>query len=87
MNLTSAALQSAVALAGYDAEKESEATGERPKVITIRDEHFQAVVDRRREFVEYRKSIRNQDEDTRAYQEGSRAPPPKKRRMEETGRW
>jgi hypothetical protein len=77
-----AALQSAIALAGNDAEKEARAAGERPKMITIRDEHFQTVVDRRKEFVEYRKSIRNQDEDTRAYQEGSRAPPVKKRRME-----
>ena len=77
-----AALQSAIALAGNDAEKEARAIGERPKMITIRDEHFQIVVDRRKEFVEYRKSKRNQDEDTRAYQDGSRAPPTKKRRTE-----
>jgi hypothetical protein len=77
-----AALQSAIALAGNDAEKEARAIGERPKMITIRDEHFQIVVDRRKEFVEYRKSKRNQDEDTCAYQDGSRAPPTKKRRTE-----
>jgi hypothetical protein len=42
--------------------------------VIVKDDHFHTVVDRRKEFVEYRKSIRNQDEDARAYQEGSRAP-------------
>lgn len=51
--------------------------GKRVSKIVVRDEHFQIVVDRKREFIEYRKSIRNQDEDTRAWQEGSR-PLPKK---------
>jgi hypothetical protein len=70
-------LQTAVALASYDAEKEAEATGEKQGRILVRDEHFQAVVDRRRDFINYRKSIRNQDEDARAYTEGSRGPPSK----------
>jgi hypothetical protein len=71
-------LQTAIALAGYDAEKEAEESGVGPTKILVGPEHFEAVVDRRKEFIEYRKSIRNQDEDARAYQEGSRAPPPRK---------
>jgi len=57
---------------------EAEADGAQPLRITVRPEHFQTVVDRRKEFIGYRKSIRNQDEEARAYTEGSRAPPPKK---------
>lgn len=45
--------------------------------IFVRDEHFQAVVDRRKEFIDYRKSIRNMDEEARAYTEGNRALAPK----------
>jgi hypothetical protein len=52
--------------------------GTRPGRIVVQPHHFQAVVDRRKEFIEYRKSIRNQDEDARAYVEGSRAPPSRK---------
>jgi hypothetical protein len=75
--LTCIALQTAIALASYDAEKEAEASGDKTGRIEVRDEHFQAVVDRRKDFIAYRKSIRNQDEDTRAYSEGNRAPPKK----------
>jgi hypothetical protein len=73
-----AALQTAIALATFDAEEEVEADGTQPTRITVRPEHFQTVVDRRKEFVGYRKSIRNQDEEARAFSEGSRAPPPRK---------
>lgn len=85
------ALQSAIALATFDAEQEAEAaavaacggdgaaatttTTRKAGKIVVRDEHFQIVVDRKKEFLEYRKSIRNQDEDTRAWQEGSRPMP------------
>jgi hypothetical protein len=44
----------------------------------VRDTHFQTVVDRRKEFIAYRRSIRNQDEEARAFSEGNRAPPPKR---------
>lgn len=71
------ALQTAIALASYDAEKDAEATGVEAGRIQVRDEHFQAVVDRRKDFIAYRKSIRNQDEEVRAYSEGNRAPPKK----------
>jgi len=76
--LNSKALQTAIALATFEAEQGSEETGVKPAKIFVRDDHFQTVIDRRKEFIEYRKSIRNQDEDARAYQEGSRAPPLKK---------
>lgn len=69
------ALQSAIALATFDAEEEAEAAGVRPSKILVRDGHFQAIVDRRKDFFIYRKSIRNQDEEARAYTEGSRGPP------------
>jgi hypothetical protein len=72
------ALQTAIALASFDAEEEAEENGVRPPKILVRDTHFQTVVDRRKEFIAYRKSIRNQDEEARAFSEGSRAPPPKK---------
>jgi hypothetical protein len=72
------ALQTAIALASFDAEEEAEESGVKPGKILVRDSHFQTVVDRRKEFIAYRKSIRNQDEEARAYTEGSRAPPPKK---------
>jgi hypothetical protein len=78
-NMISVALQTAIALASYDADKEAEECGEKRKRILVRDSHFEAVVDRRKDFIEYRRSIRNQDEDARAYQEGNRAPPPKKK--------
>jgi hypothetical protein len=68
------ALQTAVALASYDAEIEAEAIGEKQGWILVRDENFQAVVDRRRDFINYRKSIMNQDEDASAHTEGSRGP-------------
>jgi hypothetical protein len=61
------ALQTAVALASYDAEIEAEAIGEKQGWILVRDENFQAVVDRRRDFINYRKSIMNQDEDASAH--------------------
>lgn len=60
------ALQSAVALAAFDAAEEAEATGVRPSRIWVRDQHFQAIVDRRKEFFLYRRSIRNQDAEARA---------------------
>ena len=69
------ALQSAIALATFDAETEAELDGRKMTKIVVSDEHFRIVVDRKREFLEYRKSIRNQDEDTRAWQEGSRPMP------------
>jgi hypothetical protein len=71
-------LQTAIALASFDAEEEAEEGGVKPGKILVRDTHFQTVVDRRKEFIAYRKSIRNQDEEARAYSEGSRAPPLKK---------
>jgi hypothetical protein len=66
-----AALQTAIA---FEAENEAEADRVPPGRITVRPEHFQTAVDRRKEFIIYRKSIRNQDEEARAYTEGSRAP-------------
>jgi hypothetical protein len=71
------ALQTAIALASYDAEKDAEVMGVRAGRILVRDEHFQAVVDRRRDFIAYRKSIQNQDEEVRAHLEGNRGPAPK----------
>ncbi|KAH8602958.1 hypothetical protein B0O99DRAFT_679939 [Bisporella sp. PMI_857] len=71
------ALQSAVALASFEAEEDAESGGEQSSKIWIREDHFQTVVDRRKDFVAYRKSIRNQDEDLRAFVEGSRAMPKK----------
>jgi hypothetical protein len=71
-------LQTAIALASDDAERDAEELGTRPGRILVHPHHFQAVVDRRKEFIEYRKSIRNQDEDARAYVEGSRAPSSRK---------
>jgi hypothetical protein len=73
-----AALQTSIALATFDAEVEAGPDGAQPLRVTVRPEYFQAVVDRRKEFIGYRKSIRNQDEEARAYTEGSRAPPLKK---------
>jgi hypothetical protein len=72
------ALQTAIALATHDAEKEAEELGVRATKIIVRDEHFQAVVDRRKDFITYRKSIKNQDEDARAFVAGDR-PLPQKR--------
>jgi hypothetical protein len=69
------ALQSAIALATFDAAEEAGATGVRPSKILVRDEHFQAIVDRRKDFFMYWKSIRNQDEEARAFSDGSRGPP------------
>jgi uncharacterized protein YggE len=74
---SSEAIQTAVALASYKAEQEAENSGMQMGRIIVRDEHFQIVFDRRRDYVAYRKSIRNQHEDARAYDEGSRAMPKK----------
>lgn len=76
--LTRAALQTAIALATYEAQKDAEVSGDKIGRIFVRDWHFQSVVDRKKAFDEYRKKIRNQDEQTRAYIEGNRAPPPKR---------
>jgi hypothetical protein len=69
------ALQTAIALATFEAEEEAEEDGVRPGKIVVRDTHFQTVVDRRKEFIAYRKHIRNLDEEGRAYTEGSRTRP------------
>lgn len=64
-----------MALAILDAIEEAEAAGEEPSRILVRDEHFQAIVDRRKEFISCRGSIHDQDKEARAYAEGNRGRP------------
>ncbi|MAD84593.1 MAG: hypothetical protein CL912_16665 [Deltaproteobacteria bacterium] len=71
------ALQTAIALATYEAEKDVDSNEGENGRIFVREWHFQAVVDRKQAFEEYRKKIRDQDEATRAWLDGSRAPPSK----------
>jgi hypothetical protein len=70
-----AALQTAIALAIYDAEQTTKRTGREPTKVEIDREHFAKVVQRRKTFIDYRNSIRKQNEEQRALGEGSRAMP------------
>jgi excinuclease UvrABC ATPase subunit len=61
-----AAFQTMIALATSDAEHDADKTGKKPYSIMVKDEHFQAVVERRRRFISYRKSMQTKDEQARA---------------------
>jgi len=70
--LTKLALQIAIALATHEAEEIAEETSTRARIV-VEPHHFQAVIDRRKEFVEYRTSIHRRDEEARAVADGARA--------------
>jgi hypothetical protein len=67
------ALQIAIALATHDAAEETKESGEKLVKIRVEKDHFEKVIDRRKAFIKYRDSIRNKNEDQRAYVEGNRA--------------
>jgi len=70
-----AALQTAIALATYDSEQDFKRSGQKAAKIEVDREHFAKVALRRKTFIEYRDSIKRQNEDQRALGEGSRALP------------
>jgi hypothetical protein len=77
VQLTIKALQIAIALATHDAAEEARESGENLTKIRVEKDHFEKVIDRRKAFIKYRDSIRNKNEDQRAFVEGTRALPPK----------
>ncbi|RDW61106.1 hypothetical protein BP6252_12489 [Coleophoma cylindrospora] len=69
------ALQTAIALAVHDAEEDFKRTGRETLKIEIDRDHFAKVLQRRKTFIDYRDSIKRQNEEQRALGEGSRALP------------
>lgn len=64
-----------MALAIYDSEQDFKRTGKKAAKVEVDKEHLLKLVLRRKTFIEYRDSIRRQNEEQRALGEGSRALP------------